>query len=60
MKEKEQKAVKINDGRGTVIFVDADEDSEKAIEKYLKAIQQSQSMSINHFNKGNESPARHK
>ena len=51
-----KKAVRLNDGFGTIIYVDKNADPEKAIAKYLKDIEDYQKSSVMLFNKGNIKP----
>lgn len=48
-----KKAVRLNDGHGTIIYVDRNENSDKAIEKYLSDLKEYPKSSIMNFNKGN-------
>jgi hypothetical protein len=53
-----QKAVRLNDGFGTIIYIGKNENPEKAIAKYLKDLKEYEDSGLKSFSRGREKPLR--
>ena len=51
--EKKKIPVSVGDSFNTIIYIDADENPETAIKKYLRDIEESEKFSVVNFTKGN-------